>query len=82
MKGDTMTEQPEWMTPDPWEVERDRRRNPVPWHERRREYHREYARRRREERWEGAIGALHSLSCDGKHGRRGNRYCQPIPVFS
>lgn len=63
-----MSTEQDWMTPDEWEREQDRR----------------YAAARRLEnkmKWGPAVGALHDLGCAGGH-RNNRKSCHPIPVYS
>lgn len=88
--GQTVSTEQDWLTPDPWEQERDRKArhrremhayfqaNPDERAAYWRRYRREYARRRRGR--DNVTGWLHELACTGNH--HGHVKCQPIPAYS
>lgn len=79
-----MTEQPDWMTPDPWEshgeaTRRGLARTPEERRQHRLTYLRDYRRRQRRGTDAEPVGWLHELRCEGNH--HGHAGCKPIPVY-
>ena len=79
-----MSDQPDWMTPDPWERHSDAtiagmKRTPEQRKAWRREYKRRWEWARRHGTTMEAVGWLHEPKCTGNH--HGNQHCKPIPVY-
>jgi hypothetical protein len=78
----------DWMTPDEWERERERRaeairrgmeRTPEERRAYRRRYQRDWMRAHRFGTDAPIVGWLHELACAGNH--KGHKACKPMPCY-